>query len=296
LAWLAANFEIEGQYVDMLTDALMAAGAIFVDMTDAHVTTPLEQIIYAEPGQVSELTWKNNRLSAIFDLNRDVRACLTQAFEAVGLVSLPHYTLVEVSDQDWVAQAQAQFQPIHVSKRIWVVPTWHAPKDANAINLRIDPGLAFGTGSHASTSLCLQWLDTAITGGESVLDYGCGSGILTIAAEKLGAGRAIGVDIDDEALQVSRRNAQANGTHCVFCCPDDLQDEGFDIVIANILANPLKVLAPLLSRFTRPGGVLVVSGLLVNQENDIRAAYRDWIRFEHKVELDGWICLVGRHA
>jgi len=296
VTWLAANFEIEGQYVDILTDALMVSGAIFVDVTDAHAATPLERIIYAEPGRASELAWKNNRLSAMFDLNKDVPVCLAQAFEASGLMSLPHYTLTEVSDQDWVAQAQAQSQPIRVCKRIWVVPTWHTPRDANAINIRIDPGLAFGAGSHASTSLCLRWLDAAIAGGESVLDYGCGSGILTIAAKKLGAGRAVGVDIDAEALRVSRRNAQANGTHAVFCRPDDLQDEGFDIVIANILANPLKILAPLLSGFICPGGVLVLSGLLVQQEQDIRAAYHDWMRFEHKVELDGWICLVGQRS
>ncbi len=294
MAWLAANFEIQGQYVELLSDALMAEGAIYVDVTDAHATTQFEHALYAEPGQLSELNWSNSRLSAVFNADSDIRERITEAFAAIGYTTIPTYRVVEISDQDWVSQAKSQFQPLHISNRIWVVPSWHTPKDMDAINIRIDPGRAFGTGSHPSTSLCLQWLDASIRGGESLLDYGCGSGILAIAATKLGAQRTVGVDIDVDALAVSEFNAEINSAQIDFRFPDSLTEESFDIVIANILANPLKVLAPLLSKLVRSEGHLVLSGLLVNQEDEIRTAYQDWICISNKYELDGWICLVGR--
>jgi ribosomal protein L11 methyltransferase len=192
-----------------------------------------------------------------------------------------------------VRLTQAQFDPIRISERLWIVPTWHTPTDPSAINIALDPGLAFGTGSHPTTRLCLRWLDTNIQGGESLLDYGCGSGILAIAAMKLGACSAVGVDVDAQAVQSSRDNAIANQVLADFYLPDAASLTQYDVVVANILTNPLRALAPLLAEATRSGGRIVLSGILAEQADDVMRIYAQWFAMSPAIIEDGWVCLSG---
>jgi ribosomal protein L11 methyltransferase len=198
-----------------------------------------------------------------------------------------------VADEDWIKKSREQFAPIRITGRLWVVPTWHVPPQPDAINLILDPGLAFGTGSHPSTRLCLEWLDRTIGGGETVLDYGCGSGILAIAALKLGARRAVGVDIDIDAIAAARANAQRNGVAGEFLDSRTSLVLTADVVVANILANPLKVLAPLLASHCAQGGRIALSGILAPQIRDIEECYAPWIAFDKPSEADNWVCLSG---
>ena len=211
----------------------------------------------------------------------------------MGLKALPAYQIAQVEDDDWVRLTQSQFKPIPISSRLWIVPTWHAPDDSEAINIILDPGLAFGTGSHPTTRLCLRWLDKYLPAGATVLDYGCGSGILAIAALKLGAASAMGVDIDTQAVRASRDNALANGVNAQFFVPDTAPFLLADVVIANILTNPLKVLAPLLTGATRVGGQIVLSGILSEQVEEVVNIYTAWFDLMPPVEEDGWVCLSG---
>ena len=206
----------------------------------------------------------------------------------------PSWQMEEIAEQDWVRATQAQFDPIRISDRLWITPTWHEAPNPDAINLQLDPGLAFGTGSHPTTRLCLQWLDRELQAGESVLDYGCGSGILAIAALKLGAGRALGVDIDPQAVQSSRDNAAQNAVQADFYLPGELPDVETDVVVANILANPLRMLGALLTRHVRVGGRIVLSGILQEQAEEIRTLYQQWFEMDAPVFDDGWTCLSGR--
>jgi len=194
-----------------------------------------------------------------------------------------------------VRLTQSQFEPIPISPRLWIVPTWHTAADPDAINIVLDPGLAFGTGSHPTTRLCLRWLDNNLAGGESVLDYGCGSGILAIAAMKLGAAHAVGVDVDAQAVTASRDNAIANHVENVrFHLPDEAARDSYDLVVANILTNPLRLLAPLLADATRQGGQIVLSGILESQAQDVMNIYQQWFELNAPIFEDGWSCLSGR--
>jgi ribosomal protein L11 methyltransferase len=198
-----------------------------------------------------------------------------------------------IPDSDWVARSRNEFGPIRVSPRLWIVPSWCTPPEADAVNLMLDPGLAFGTGSHATTRLCLRWLESRIAGGETVLDYGCGSGILAIAALKLGASRAVGIDIDSDAVAAARANARRNGVGGEFLeCGSPLTLTA-DLVVANILANPLKVLAPILAEHCGRGGHIALSGILADQAEDVERCYAPWIAFTPPEEEEGWVCLSG---
>jgi ribosomal protein L11 methyltransferase len=231
----------------------------------------------------------------LFDADRDVGAILQEAAARTGLPDLPEHRIETLADNDWVRLTQSQFDPIRISQRLWIVPTWHTPSDPQAINIVLDPGLAFGTGSHPTTRLCLHWLDDHIKGGESVLDYGCGSGILAIAALKLGAARAVGVDVDSQAVSASRDNAVANQVANVqFYLPNDAPQASYDLVVANILTNPLRMLAPLLANATRPGGQIVLSGILEQQAQDVMNIYQQWFDLNAPIFEDGWSCLSGR--
>jgi ribosomal protein L11 methyltransferase len=192
-----------------------------------------------------------------------------------------------------VRSTQAQFAPLRVAERLWIVPTWCEPVDARAVNLVLDPGLAFGTGSHPTTRLCLRWLERHVRGGERVLDYGCGSGILAIAASRLGAGQVLGVDIDPDAVAASRDNAGRNGVDATFCVPAADPGGEFDLVAANILANPLTVLAPAIAARVRPGGRLVLAGLLEAQAAEVAAAYAPWFNIAEWAREEGWVALEG---
>ena len=284
---------VDAAPVAALSDALIEEGALSVDVADAQAGTQGETPIFGEPGRAPETAFGLNRVIAIFAPDADWSASLQRAMTAAGLPIAPEYKISEVQEQDWVRLTQSQFEPIRASNRLWIVPSWHVSPDPAAINIVLDPGLAFGTGSHPTTRLCLDWLDRNMSPGCSVLDYGCGSGILAIAAAKLGAARVRGVDIDEQAVLSSRYNAQRNCVVAEFFNADEAPPEPADVVLANILSNPLKVLAPLLTTLTLPGGRLVLSGILPPQAADVAEAYRAWFDIESPVIDDGWVRLSG---
>ena len=292
MSWLSLTVNADAAYAESLSEALMERGALSVDMHDADADTPQEQAIFGEPGEPVFSLWSHNSVTALFSNNTDVEAILLQASLAAGLLQSPPHQVTTLQDNDWVRLTQSQFDPIRISQRLWIVPTWHTPVDDKAINIILDPGLAFGTGSHPTTRLCLRWLDENIRGGESVLDYGCGSGILAIAAMKLGAGSAFGIDVDEQAVQSSRDNAIANQVTAGFSLPEGTPQPA-DIVIANILTNPLKMLAPLLAGATRQGGRIVLSGVLSEQAGDVMLIYAQWFELNPAITEDGWACLSG---
>lgn len=295
MAWLTLIADTDAQHAEALSEALLERGALSVDLLDADADTPDEQAIFGEPGEPPPGVWQHNRISALFDNDRDVSAILQAATAAIGLIHLPVHHIETLADSDWVRLTQSQFEPIPISPRLWIVPTWHTPSDPAAINIVLDPGLAFGTGSHPTTRLCLRWLDNNLTDGVSVLDYGCGSGILAIAALKLGASSAVGVDVDKQAVMASRDNALANQVaHAEFYLPDNDPRGSYDLVVANILTNPLRMLAPLLAGATKQGGQIVLSGILQEQADDVMAIYRQWFDLNTPVFEEGWSCLSGR--
>jgi ribosomal protein L11 methyltransferase len=295
MSWLSLIVDSDAEHAEALSEALLELGALSVDLLDADADTPDEQAIFGEPGEPPPGVWRHNRVSALFDSNKDVAAILRSASALIGLDHVPEHRIETLDDNDWVRLTQSQFEPIHISSRLWIVPTWHTASDPSAINIVLDPGLAFGTGSHPTTRLCLRWLDSNLQGGENVLDYGCGSGILAIAAMKLGAAHATGVDVDFQAVNASRDNAIANQVENVqFYLPDDAPQSSYDLVIANILTNPLRFLAPLLAKATRPGGQIVLSGILEEQAQEVMNIYQQWFDLSTPVFEDGWSCLSGR--
>ena len=282
---------VDAASVSALSDALIEEGALCVDLADAAAGTGRETPLFSEPGHEPEQTFGLNRVVALFSAAIDAREVVASAAARAGLGATPGYRIGQVEDRDWVELTQNQFGPIRVSPRLWVVPSWHAMPDPGAINIILDPGLAFGTGSHPTTRLCLDWLDRHLWPGASVIDYGCGSGILAIAAAKLGAARVQGVDIDAQALGSSRDNARRNRVAADFSHADEAALAPAHIVVANILSTPLKVLAPLLARLTLPAGRLVLSGILSAQAAEVAEAYRPWFSLEPPAVEEGWVRL-----
>ena len=281
---------------EALADALVEAGALSVCLEDANAETPDEQALFGEPGLVPERhAWTASRLRVLVE-DEDGEAVVRAAAAAVGLAPPAIECRTAVADTDWVRATQSQFPPTRISDRLWIVPTWHEPPDPEAVVVRLDPGVAFGTGTHPTTRLCLRWLDDSLRKGASVLDYGCGSGILAIAAAKLGASRVVGSDIDPQALQAARANSEANAVRADYTEPDSLRAGTWDVVLANILSNPLMLLAPALLARVAPGGALVLSGVLERQADQVIEAYR---ASDASVPLsvwaadDGWVCLAG---
>lgn len=292
MSWLSLTINASADNAERLSDALFDLGALSVSIEDAHAGTADEQPIFGEPGEPTDAVWSDSNVVALLEQDCDVPALLQALAETTG-IAVTRHRLDEVAEQDWVRLTQAQFEPIRISDRLWITPTWHQPPDPQAINLQLDPGLAFGTGSHPTTRLCLRWLDANLRGGESLLDYGCGSGILAIAALKLGAGPTLGIDIDPQAVIASKQNAEINNVRADFRLPDSLLNQQFDVVVANILTNPLKVLAPLLAGATRPGGRIALSGVLQEQADDVMAIYCQWFDLAPPVFDDGWSCISG---
>ncbi len=295
MSWLSLVVDSDAEHAEALSEALLELGALSVDLLDADADTPDEQAIFGEPGEPPPGVWQHNRVSALFDSDKDVGEILRNASALIDLDQVPEHRIETLDDNDWVRLTQSQFEPIPISSRLWIVPTWHTASDPNAINIVLDPGLAFGTGSHPTTRLCLRWLDSNLQGGERVLDYGWGSGILAIAAMKLGAAHATGVDVDFQAVNASRDNAIANQVGNVqFYLPDGAPQSSYDLVIANILTNPLRLLAPLLAKATRPGGQIVLSGILEEQAQEVMSIYQQWFDLSAPIFEDGWSCLSGR--
>ncbi len=292
MAWQSLRMEAGAEVAETLSDALMELGALSVGIEDADAETPDESPVFGEPGVGDPGVWRRNVVSALFDDGLDLHAIVLKATSIAGIAE-PVYTLESVPEQDWVRATQSQFEPIRITDQLWIVPTWHHAPQANAINIVLDPGLAFGTGSHPTTHLCLRWLTENIRGGETVLDYGCGSGILAIAAKKLGAGVTLGVDIDQQAVLASRENALMNQVQADFCLPDSMPSQPADVVLANILSIPLKMLAPLFAQSCRNGGRIVLSGILAQQAEEVSSVYAQWFDMMPPVFMENWVLLSG---
>ncbi len=299
----AAMFELSllcpEDRVEILSDALDALEALSVSVEDADAQTEAEQALFGEPGMPAPREgWQRSRLSALF-------ATQQAADEAVRLLQAQDFFedcsvlgIAAVPEQDWVRLTQSQFDPVAITPDFWIVPTWHDLPAAARRSIRLDPGLAFGTGTHPTTRMCLRWI--ARQGGEGggaalgrVLDYGCGSGILAIGAAKFGAVDIDAVDIDMAAVESTRQNAQANGVQLHAGLPEQAQGL-YQTVVANILAIPLKVLAPLLCAHVAEGGHLVLAGILERQAQELQEAYAPWLRLEVADSEDGWILMTAR--
>ena len=293
MGWKNVSFLTDVSHAEPLCDALLEAGALSASIEDADAGTPDEKPQFGEPGSVNSPGWQRSRIVVLLEPDADVAAVLDMAGKAIGLAEVPEFSVEDVAEQNWVQLTQSQFDPIRVSERLWIVPSWHESPDPAAINLILDPGMAFGTGSHPTTRLCLEWLERNITEGCSVLDYGCGSGILAIAAARLGAGRVAGVDIDPLAVEAARSNAERNGVTAQFADSAMPVAGEYDVVVANILSNPLRVLAPAICAHVRSGGRLALSGILREQAEEIMAIYAQWLPMQVADTREDWVCLAG---
>ncbi|OYU32804.1 MAG: 50S ribosomal protein L11 methyltransferase [Comamonadaceae bacterium PBBC2] len=280
--------------VDVLSDALDALDALSVSVEDADAQTPAEQALFGEPGMPPPKDgWQRSRMVALFaqEAGAQEASALLQAqdfFEGCRLLGIQ-----AVADQDWVRLTQSQFAPVEVTPEFWIVPTWHEPPAQAKQIIRLDPGLAFGTGTHPTTRMCLRWIARNKVKDQRVLDYGCGSGILAIGAAKYGATRIDAVDIDEAAVTSTVLNAEAN--HVVLSAGLPEQAQGlYQTVLANILATPLKVLAPLLCSHVDAGGALVLAGILERQADELKAAYAPWVQLEVADSEDGWILMTAQ--
>jgi ribosomal protein L11 methyltransferase len=289
--------------VESLTDALMELDALSVSVEDADADTPAEEALWGEPGMpVPREAWQRSTLKALFPTEQaatDAAALILAQDWAQGVQV---QSVQPVAEQDWVRLTQSQFQPVEITPEFWIVPTWHEPPAQARRIIRLDPGLAFGTGTHPTTRMCLRWIATRsgelAEGWGSVLDYGCGSGILAIGAGLHGAQAIDAVDIDPSAVEATQANALANGVRLHAGLPDIIPaGRSYPLVLANILATPLKLLAPLLAAHVAPGGHLVLAGILERQAAELRAAYAP-----HGLDLavtdteDGWILMTARRA
>lgn len=272
MAWLSITLELDPAQAEALSETLIEAGVESVALEPASAGT---------------------RLTALVSLDADPAALVASAARSVN-VAMPAFGVTRLEDDDWVRRSQSQFGPIRAGERMWIVPSWHAPPDPVAIVLRLDPGLAFGTGSHPSTRLALKYLEKHLCRGERVLDYGCGSGILTIAAAKLGAGEIAAVDIDPQALEATASNARANGIRLRVAAPEDLRAGTYDLVVANILAAPLIALEPLFAARTRARGRVLLSGILESQADEVADAYAPDFEPVIAAAEEGWALVEGR--
>lgn len=282
--------------VEAVSDALDALDALSVSVEDADAQTDAEQALFGEPGMPPPKEgWQRSRVMALFPAEtaaRDAASVLSaQDFFAqctlLGVIAVP--------DQDWVRLTQSQFAPVEITPEFWIVPTWHEPPAQARKVIRLDPGLAFGTGTHPTTRMCLRWIAARSLVGQRVLDYGCGSGILAIGAAKFGAVAIDAVDIDPAAVESTRLNAEANAVELNPGLPDVAKGR-YDTVLANILATPLKVLAPLLCAHVVPGGSLVLAGILERQADELKAAYAPYAQLEVSDSEDGWILMTATAA
>jgi ribosomal protein L11 methyltransferase len=283
--------------VDTLSEALDALDALSVSVEDADAQTPAEQALFGEPGMPPpKAGWERSRVVSLFNTEALAR-------EAADLLSVQDFfagcrvvAIQPVPEQDWVRLTQSQFAPVEITPAFWIVPTWHEPPAQATQVIRLDPGLAFGTGTHPTTRMCLRWIAGQGAAGKSlgrVLDYGCGSGILAIGAAKFGAAGIDAVDIDDAAVQSTLANAEANHVALNAGLPDKV-DGAYQTVLANILATPLKVLAPLLCSRVAPGGSLVLAGILERQADELKAAYAPYAQLQVADQEDGWILMTAR--
>lgn len=295
MSYREVTFPVSEEQADELSDALLEVGALSVSVEDRFSDTEQEQALYGEPGMPApRRAWAQSLLRVLFTDETQADAALAALLAEGALTDLHDVQQATVEDQDWVRLTQSQFQPVSIADALWIVPSWHEPPATSAPIIRLDPGLAFGTGTHPTTRLCLEWLVRHPLQGQSVLDYGCGSGILAIAAAKFGAARVVGVDIDPDAVRSTEANAADNTVSLVAGLPDAVAGERFDVVVANILSAPLKLLAPAIAAHVKPAGALVLSGILERQSEELIAAYAPYAALQVDQALDGWVCLAGR--
>jgi ribosomal protein L11 methyltransferase len=281
--------------VETVSDALDALDALSVSVEDADAQTDAEQALFGEPGlPPPKEGWQRSRVIALFAAEAQAREAATVLAAQDFFADCQVLGLADVPEQDWVRLTQSQFAPVEITPEFWIVPSWHEPPARARQVIRLDPGLAFGTGTHPTTRMCLRWIASGGShGGKRVLDYGCGSGILAIGAAKFGALDIDAVDIDEAAVASTRLNAEANAAHLKVGLPDAAKGR-YDIVLANILATPLKVLAPLLCEYVAPGGSLVLAGILDRQADELKLAYAPYAALEVSDSEDGWILMTAR--
>ena len=292
MSWTNLIVQTNKENVDSVSDFLIALGAISSSIENTNLNQNNEELIFGEPHNQSQQFWENNTVQALFDKSIDIeliKAALKTKFNAFNL----SIRISSIQDKDWVNLTQSQFSPIKIHDKLWIVPTWHEIQDNKAFNLILDPGLAFGTGTHPTTQLSLLWLIDNVNKDVTVLDYGCGSGILGIAAKKIGAKKVFGVDIDDQAIKSSRDNAKINDVEIFWNNTEIKIDYKTDLVVANILSSALIVLAPALAEYCNTNGKIALSGILQSQEKDLKKIYGQWFNFQPSNYKDGWVLISG---
>lgn len=293
MAWIQVRLHAKAAQVEASENALLAAGALSVTLQDDADQPILEPELGTTP------IWDDTQVIGLFEagLNQEqLLADIQQNFALEGGSEFPNYKIEILEDKDWIRAWMDSYHPMQFGERLWVCPSWREPPEPQAVNLMLDPGLAFGTGTHPTTALCLKYLDQAVKGGELVVDFGCGSGILGIAALLLGAKKMVGIDIDPQALTATKDNAERNHiapeSYAVYLPEKQPQVEA-DITVANILAGPLVALAPQIAALTKAGGKLALSGLLAEQAEEISACYSKWFTMQPPIQQEDWVVLTG---
>ena len=285
------KINIDSKRAEQLSDIFFELGALSVSIEDQYEGKELEQPIFNEPGMDVKGLWEHSTVVVLLNADDDIEAIITASQNELN--STFDYVLEQVDDQDWVRLTQSQFEPIEVTSKLYIVPSWHTIPNPDATGIILDPGLAFGTGSHPTTFMCLKYLAENITSNMKVLDYGCGSGILAITAKKLGAQLVDGVDIDPQAIESSLFNAENNQVNVNFYLPDTFTAGQYDLVVANILSNPLRMLASALASYVKPQGKIILSGILADQIEEMSTIYSQWFTMNTYTIQDGWACLEG---
>lgn len=290
MAWWQLSVQSKAAELEQTEASFLALGAVSITLSDAK-----DEPLY-EPLPGDHPVWQHSLVTGLFEQNQSLESLHNDLENLLQPHQIASIRDAEIEDQDWERAYQQYFQPIQYGNNLWVVPSWVDPPDADAINIRLDPGLAFGTGSHPTTALCLDWLSEKNLNSQSVIDYGCGSGILAIAASKLGASKVTAVDIDPQALDATRDNMFRNGIDpdsFNICLPEQMDLESIDLLIANILLGPLVELAEKLAELVTPGGKILLSGILANQLDDITCAYQTYFDLNSVSTREDWICISG---
>ncbi len=285
MPWIQIRLNSTGADAEVIGDELTETGAVSVTFQDSHDTPIFEPL----PGETR--LWGDTDVIGLYDAETDMKAIVAQLQQHPLLGENFVHKIEQIEDKDWEREWMDNFHPMRFGQRLWICPSWREIPDPDAVNVMLDPGLAFGTGTHPTTSLCLEWLDGLDLNGKTVIDFGCGSGILAIAALKLGAKEAIGIDIDPQAIQASRDNAERNGVSdrlTLYLSDKKPQTLSADVVVANILAGPLRELAPVIGALPQTGGLLGLSGVLATQAEGVADAYRDVFEIDEIAEKEEW--------